>query len=113
MLQFLKRATCRHVWIWSERRQAERCHRCRAVRTAARTENPVPMAFADPVFATPVPNTPPSHRLAFRPDHAAAFAGFGGGGLHTPLVVERSADVSATVPVAGAAARDTGVSSPR
>ncbi len=53
MLRFLQRVTCQHVWTWSERRQAERCYRCRATRKAA-----PPEAFASGL-APPEPEPEP------------------------------------------------------
>lgn len=92
MLRFLQRVTCQHVWTWSERRQAERCYRCRATRKAA-----PPEAFVSglaPPKPEPEPEPEPSKHLTFPAETEAGIMHFHAEGLYTRLVVDRPADVA-------------------
>lgn len=80
MLDFLQRMTCRHVWTWSERRQVERCYRCRATRTPP------------PVAAPPVTTSrPPPPLMVYSPGPEDETLHFHPGRLHARLVVDRPA----------------------
>jgi len=92
MLRFLQRVTCQHVWTWSERRQAERCYRCRATRKAA-----PPEAFASGL-APPEPEPEPSRHLMFPAETEAGIMHFHTERLFTRLVVDRPAQAATPHP---------------
>jgi hypothetical protein len=52
MLKKLKRLTCRHTYMWSERRQSDICYHCGRVRAPSDTERASPTQ-AD--WKTPAP----------------------------------------------------------
>jgi len=102
MLKAIQRMTCRHVWTWSERRQAELCHRCRATRTATPQEA-FPPVFAATTVLQPEPEPEPggSEFLVFNPGHDEAVVDFHARRLHSRLVYDAPAAASTTLPPTG------------
>jgi hypothetical protein len=47
MLKKLKRMTCRHTYMWSERRQMDVCYRCGHARAASAPEVALPQTPGD------------------------------------------------------------------
>lgn len=98
MLRFLQQIACQHVWTWSERRQVERCHRCRATRPAA-----APTLFSPGFEATPTlqpgPEPAPPALLFFEPDFDEGIVHFDTHGLHTRLVTDQPAGAPAATPL--------------
>ena len=93
MLRFLQQIACQHVWTWSERRQVERCHRCRATRQAPAPVPAPPGLEAVPAIQPGSEPAPPAF-LYFTPGRDEGTVQFDADRLHTRLVTDRPADAS-------------------